>query len=108
MNRIITGVLLSVAIVGAAAASSTAVPGSVKVASAATTPAPDYAAQCKNLGGQWKTVAETHKTDKKFAQAQSEATKAERNCASTKASAQKKGVSQYEDALKMLGVTPTP
>lgn len=111
MNRIITGVLLSVALAGMAAAAPHAATG-VKVASAAASapaaPAPDHAAQCKNLGSQWKTVAETHKTDKKFAQAQSDAMKAERNCATAKSSAQKKGVSQYEDALKLLGVTPTP
>lgn len=108
MNRIITGILLSVAIAGAAAAASTPATSSMKPASAPAAAAPDYAAQCKNLGAQWKSVEETHKSDKKFAQAQSEATKAGRNCMSAKASAHKKGVSQYEEALKLLGAVPVP
>lgn len=124
MNRIITGALLSVALAGAAFAASAPATTSSKPATAAapaaaapaapaaTTPAPaptpDYAAQCKSLGEQWTTAAEAHKTDKAFAQAKSGATKAERNCKSTKAAAQKKGVSQYEAALKLLGVTATP
>jgi len=121
MNRIITGALLSVALAGAAFAASapatggkpeTAAPAATAPAAPAATPAPaptpDYAAQCKSLGDQWTAAADAHKTDKKFAQAQSGATKAERNCKSTKASAQKKGVSQYQAALKLLGVTATP
>ena len=120
MNRIITGALLSVALAGAAFAASapatggkpeTAAPAAAAAPAApAATPAPtpDYAAQCKSLGDQWTAAADAHKTDKKFAQAQSGATKAERNCKSTKASAQKKGVSQYQAALKLLGVTATP
>ena len=124
MNRIFTGALLSVALVGAAFAASApastskpatpaATPAATTTAPATTTtpapaPTPDYAAQCKSLGEQWTTAADAHKTDKSFAQAKSGATKAERNCKSTKASAQKKGVSQYEAALKLLGVTATP
>jgi hypothetical protein len=124
MNRIITGALLSVALAGAAfAASAPATTTTTKPATAAApaaapapaapaattpAPAPDFAAQCTSLGEQWKTAAEAHKTDKAFAQAKSGATKAERNCKSTKAAAQKKGVSQYEAALKLLGVTATP
>jgi hypothetical protein len=126
MNRIITGALLSVALAGAAFAASAPAATSAKpstpapaataaaapAAPAATMPAPaptpDYAAQCKSLGEQWTAAADAHKTDKSFAQAKSGATKAERNCKSTKAAAQKKGVSQYEAALKLLGVTTTP
>lgn len=123
MNRIITGALLSVALAGAAFAASTpaatstkpVTPAPVVVAPAtpaapATMPAPkpDYAAECKSLGTQWTGAVDAHKTDKTFAQAKSGATKAERNCKSTKAAAQKKGVGQYEAALKLLGVTATP
>jgi len=120
MNRIITGALLSVALAGAAFAASapattTTKPAAAPAAAAApavTTPTPaptpDFAAQCKSLGEQWKTAADAHKTDKAFAQAKSGATKAERNCKSTKAATEKKGVSQYEAALKLLGVTATP
>jgi hypothetical protein len=121
MNRIITGALLSVALAGAAFAASAPVTTTTKpvvAAPAATAPAapvvttpaptPDFAAQCKSLGEQWKTAADAHKTDKTFAQAKSGATKAERNCKSTKAATEKKGVTQYEAALKLLGVTATP
>jgi hypothetical protein len=124
MNRIITGALLSVALAGAAFAASApatttkpvvAAPAvAAPAAPAVTTPAPmpaptpDFAAQCKSLGEQWKTAADAHKTDKTFAQAKSGATKAERNCKSTKAATAKKGVTQYEAALKLLGVTATP
>lgn len=108
MNRIITGVLFSVAIAGVAAAAGTPATSGMKAAGAPAAATPDYAAQCKNLDAQWRSVEGTHKSDKKFAQAQSEATKAARNCESTKASAHKKGVSQYEEALKLLGVVPVP
>lgn len=124
MNRSITGALLSVALAGAAFAASApannakpATPAATPATTTATAtttpaptpaPAPDYAAQCKSLGGQWTAAVDAHKMDKNFAQAKSGATKAERNCKSTKASVEKKGVSQYEAALKLLGVTATP
>lgn len=127
MNRILLGTLVSVALVGAAvAANAPATTSSAKPApstsTAATTtpaattaatptatpaPAPDYAAQCKSLADEWKTAAEANATNKKFAQAKSNATKAERNCKSTKTSLLKKGSGQYQSALKLLGVTPT-
>ncbi|MEQ1755502.1 MAG: hypothetical protein ABL973_15375 [Micropepsaceae bacterium] len=121
MNRIFMGTLVSVALIGAAAAASapsnttTAKPApassaiTTAPAAPATTPAPapDYAAQCKGLTVEWKTAAEANATNKKFAQAKSNATKAERNCKSTKVSLLKKGSGQYQTALKLLGVTPT-
>lgn len=124
MNRIIMGTLLSVAMAGAAFAASApaatsskpTTPMAAPAAAPATIPAPaavpvstpDYATQCASLAGQWTTAADANKTNKKFALAKSGATKGGRNCKSTKAAAQKKGVAQYEAALKLLGVTATP
>lgn len=113
MNRILTGTALAVALFGSAAtyaASSTpAAPAVAPAAAPAATPAPamDYAARCTALAGQWKTAMDANATNAKLGKAKAKATKAEKECKSTKAADQKKGVADYTAALKLLGVTPT-
>ena len=68
---------------------------------------PDWAAECKELATQWETAEAANATNAKLGKAKAKANAAEKNCASTKASKQKTGVSQYKAALKLLGVKPT-
>jgi hypothetical protein len=100
MNRILAGTMLTIAL---AASASAATPSHVT----ASTPAPDYSAQCKTLGEQWTTASASASSNKHFAAAKADAAKAGTNCKSTKTASQKKGVSQYEAALKLIGATPT-
>jgi hypothetical protein len=104
MNRILTGAALALALIGSATAYA-----------ATTTPAPttaaapkvDYAAKCTSLADQWKTAEAANASNANLGKAKADATKAEKQCKSTKASDQKKGVANYEAALKLLGVTPS-
>ena len=101
MNRILAGTALAVALFGSAAAfAATTTP--------ASTPAPavDYAARCTALADQFKTAEASNATNKKLGKAKADAAKGEKLCKSTKATDEKKGVADYEAALKLLGVTP--
>lgn len=110
MYRIFPATLVAIALAGTAAAatvtpSATPVPATVpmKVASVQE----NYGAECKTLRQQWDAASATNATNAKFAQAKAGATKAERNCASTKSSRQHKGAGQFQAALKLIGVTPS-
>ena len=101
MNRIITGAALAVALLGSAtayAASTTPV---------STSPAVDYSARCTTLADQWKTAQTTNATNANLGKAKGDAAKAEKECKSKKSADEKKGVGNYEAALKLLGVTPS-
>lgn len=110
MNRIFSGTLIAIALAGSAAAATvtpaaTTTPATVpvKVASVQV----NYGAECKTLHEQWDTASASNATNAKFVQAKAGATKAGRNCASTKTSLQRKGAGQFQSALKLIGVTPS-
>jgi len=106
MIRILAGAALAVALVGSASAyAATATP--VKVAATSTTTKVDYGARCTTLADQWKTAEAANATNASLGKAKADAAKGETLCKSKKTSDQKKGVSDYESALKLLGVTPT-
>ena len=115
MNRAFVSAALAVALFGSAAAyaASTATPSAstppppAAAAPAAAAAAHDYAGECKELGTQWEAAEAANATNAKLGKAQATANAAEKNCASTKASKQKTGISQYKAALKLLGVKPT-
>jgi len=67
----------------------------------------DNSAECKALGTQWEAAEAANGSNAKLGKAKAKALKAEKNCASTKASKQKTGIGQYKAALKLLGVKPT-
>ena len=112
MNRVLIGAAMAVALFGSAAAfaagpaTGTGSP-MAPAAAPATAPMEDNAAECKALGTQWETAEAANSTNAKLGKAKAKAAKAEKNCASTKASKQKTGISQYKAALKILGVKPT-
>jgi len=108
MNRVVIGATLAVALFSSAAhAAGTPTPGSGTAAPAmASAPTEDNAAECKALGTQWETAEAANASNAKLGKAKAKATRAEKNCASTKASKQKTGIGQYKAALKLLGVTP--
>jgi len=95
MNRILAGTALAVALMGSASA----------YAANATTM--DYAARCTSLAEQWKTAESANADHASLGKAKADAAKAEKLCKSKKTAQQKKGASDYETALKLLGVTPT-
>ena len=114
MNRAFVSAALAVALFGSAAAyaASTAAPSaSTPPPPAAAAPAApaahDYAGECKELGTQWEAAEAANATNAKLGKAKAKGNAAEKNCASTKASKQKTGISQYKAALKLLGVKPT-
>jgi hypothetical protein len=102
MTRILTGLFAAGLMTSAAFAATPA----TATTHAATKPV-DYAARCTSLGEQWKAAETSHGTNANFAKAKADAEKAAKMCASTKASDHKKGVTDYEAALKLLGITPT-
>lgn len=67
----------------------------------------DYAARCKSLADQWKTAETANASHASLGKAKAEASTAEKLCKSKKDADMRKGVSDYEAALKLLGVTPT-
>jgi opacity protein-like surface antigen len=95
MNRILAGAALAAALMGSAAAH------------AANTPSVDYAARCTSLADQWKTAETANATHASLGKAKADAAKGEKLCKSKKSADEKKGSSDYEQALKLLGVTPT-
>ncbi len=116
MNRAFVSAALAVALFGSAAAyaASTAAPSASTppppppaAAAPAAPAAHDYAGECKELGTQWEAAETANATNAKLGKAKAKANAAEKNCASTKASKQKTGISQYKAALKLLGVKPT-
>jgi hypothetical protein len=119
MNRTMIGAVFAAALLGSAAyAAGTSTPPSstppeptpsTAPMTAPEKPAakPDWAAECKELATQWETAEAANATNAKLGKAKAKANAAEKNCASTKASKQKTGVSQYKAALKLLGVKPT-
>ena len=112
MNHALIGAAFAVALFGSAtayAAGTTPAAGSAPPPAATTAaPKPDYVADCKELGTQWETAEAANASNPKLGKAKAKANAAEKNCASTKSSKQKTGISQYKSALKLLGVKPTP
>ena len=74
---------------------------------AAPAPVGKYAAECTEMGTQWEAAETANASNAKLAKAKAKANMAERNCASTKVSKEKTGISQYKAALKLIGVKPT-
>lgn len=108
MNRIFIGTALAVALLGSATAyaASTGTPAATPATPATSaTPAAthDYAAQCKSLGTRWEAAEAANASNAKLGKAKTKANAAEKNCASTKASKERTGVSQYKAALKLIG-----
>lgn len=99
MTRILTGAL-AVALMSSVAFAATP-------ATSAASKSVDYGARCTSLAGQWKTAEAAQSTNANLGKAKSDADKASKLCASTKASDHKKGTQDYESALKLIGVTPT-
>ena len=109
MNRILAGTALAVALLGstlAYAANSTPIK-TTPVAATSSTPAVDYAARCTSLADQWKTAESSNASNASLGKAKADATKAAKECKSKKTADEKKGVGNYEAALKLLGVTPS-
>jgi len=106
MNRVIVGAAFAAALFGSVAyaagtpAPSTGAPAIVVVPKATE----DTASECKALGTQWESAEAANASNAKLIKAKAKALKAEKNCASTKATKQKNGISQYKAALKLLGV----
>jgi hypothetical protein len=95
MTRLITGLALSLILVGATSA---------LAANSSTT---NYRARCTSLAEQWKTAEASNATHVSLGKAKADAAKGEKLCKSTKTADQKKGVADYEMALKLLGMTPS-
>jgi hypothetical protein len=108
MNRIVIGASLALALLGSTAAfAANTTPASTSTPAASSTPAVDYAARCTSLADQWKTAESSNATNANLGKAKADATKAAKECKSKKTADEKKGVANYEAALKLLGVTPT-
>lgn len=106
MTRIAFGAALAVALLGSSAFAATTTPTPV---STSTTPAVshiDYSARCTSLADQWKTAEAANATNASLGKAKADAAKGEKLCKSKKTSDHKKGSGDYEQALKLLGVTP--
>jgi hypothetical protein len=99
MNRILTGTALAVALIGSTAAYAATTPTTPTVV--------DYGTKCSSLASQWQTAETANATNPKLGKAKASAANAEKLCKSPKASLEKKGVANYNTALKLLGVTPT-
>jgi hypothetical protein len=67
----------------------------------------NYRARCTSLAEQWKTAEASNATHVSLGKAKADAAKGEKLCKSTKAADQKRGVADYEMALKLLGMTPS-
>lgn len=106
MNRMLAGAALAVAILGSSAAFA-ATSSTTPHPAAATAPKVDYAARCTSLADQWKTAETANASNTSLAKAKAEAAKGEKLCKSKKTASRKKGVGEFEEALKLLGVTPT-
>ena len=113
MKRFIAGTAIVVAMLSSAsafAANSTPVkttPISSTLMHKASTTNTDYSAHCATLAGEWKSAEMSNASNAHLGKAKADAAKAEKQCKSTKASDEKKGVANYESALKLLGVSPT-
>ena len=109
MNHVISAAALAVALFSSAAyaAGTTHSTSASRAPVAAPVSMESSAAECQTLGTQWETAEAANASNAKIGKAKAKALKAEKNCASTKASHQKTGVMQYTTALKLLGVTPT-
>jgi hypothetical protein len=106
MTRILAAAALAVLL-----GSTAAYAGTAKVTPASTTTAAtssvDYAARCTSLADQWKTAETANASNASLGKAKADATKGAKLCGSKKSSDLKKGATDYESALKLLGVTPT-
>ena len=104
MTKTLALTAFAVALMGSvtAFAASTATPASTTAAAPV-----DYAARCTALATQWKTAETANATNAHLGKAKADAAKGEKLCGSKKDADHKKGVADYEAALKLLGVTPT-
>lgn len=113
MMRILTGAAFAALLLGSASAfagtatTTTSTPSASTTTPAHTTAAVDYGARCTSLAGQWKTAEGANATNTHLSKAKAMAAKGEKMCGSKTATDHPKGVSKYEAALKLLGVTPT-
>jgi hypothetical protein len=106
MTRILVSAAVALVLVGSGSAYAA---GTTHMAQAATKPVStsvDYVARCTSLADQWKTAESAHASNASLGKAKADAAKAAKLCGSTKASDHKKGATDYEGALKLLGVTP--
>ena len=101
MRQVLAGTALAVLLIGSGTALAATTPPP-----ASSTP-PDYAARCTSLAEQWKTAEAANASNAHLGKAKADAAKGEKLCSSKKATDHKKGVTDYEAALKLLGVTPT-
>ena len=113
MIRIMIGAAFACALLGSSAlAAGPSAPSSMTPTTAPSSTPPaapkmDLAGECKELGTQWEAAETANATNAKLGKAKAKAKAAEKNCASTKASKERTGISQYKAALKVLGVKPT-
>lgn len=106
MTRIVVGAAVAALLLGTSAFAATTTPAATTTTAAAATTKVDYEARCTSLADQWKTAEAANATNASLGKAKADATKGEKLCKSKKASDHKKGSSDYEAALKLLGVTP--
>lgn len=107
MTRIVLGAALAVALLGSSAFAASTTPTPVSTTAATTTASHiDYAARCTSLAEQWKTAEAANATNASLGRAKADAVKGEKLCKSKKTADHKKGSGDYEQALKLLGVTP--
>ena len=107
MTRLLTAAAMGALLLGSATTYA-AVPMKTTLISHPTSSSStvNYGQRCSSLAGQWQTAVDGHGTSPNIGKARADAAKGEKLCKSTTAAQQKRGVRDYEAALKMLGVTP--
>lgn len=108
MTRLVLVVATAALFVSAASAFAATSTPVAPVSNTIATPtvAINYSARCTSLENQWKAAESTHVTNPNFGKAMVDAARGEKLCKSSVVSQHKLGASDYEAALKTLGVTP--
>jgi hypothetical protein len=102
MTRILTGTALAAIFMASAAFAATPATHTASISKTV-----NYGARCSSLADQWKTAEAANSSSASLGKAKADAEKGAKLCGSKKASDHKRGASDYEAALKLLGVTPT-
>lgn len=105
MTRILTGTALAAIFMASAAYAAT--PATPATHTASVSKSIDYTARCTTLADQWKTAEAANSSSASLGKAKADADKGAKLCGSKKVTDHKRGATDYEAALKLLGVTPT-
>jgi hypothetical protein len=103
MTRLLTAAALGALLIG-----STASMAATPAAHTSAVPVTqiNYAQRCAALSGQWNSVVDGHELSPNLGKAKADAAMGAKFCKSTTVSDQKRGASDYMDALKLIGVKP--